>query len=530
MICYILLLEWGFKMKGFSLKTLIFSLSFISISTLSVQAFPINYIVGQNRYETAALIADKLEYSTAILVNGLSLVDGLSASGLSGCLNSPILLVEANNIPNSTLKRIQKVNTIYLVGGEGVISKNIENKLKSLGKTIIRLGGSNRFLTSYSVADEIEKIKAIDEIYYVNGLIGEADAMSIAPIAAMTGNPVILTDGKIAKYQRNVKSYAIGGTAVLDKSFDNFSERLSGKNRFETNKNVITKFYNYKTNINLSKSNELIDALTASVLKEPVVLIDNNSDKSIIAGAKSLTVLGDISQSAINRAKSYIYADKVVFYSQHQDDETLFAGSAIVDAIEAVGSENVYVVLISDGDESGVFIQQRYKNLTLEQKKALRDNEFKAAVSQLGILEKNLVFLNQPEKNLNEELIINTILNFENQFDSITHITHSYKYDLHEQHLKVGNILYDLYKSCQIKDCRFFGRKTLMYDTDYKLQIESIADNQEEKNKVLNACNEYKLDNKNMIREGIGYKSVKTLFDNLICDPLNTSYLHEPGL
>ena len=110
-------------MKGFSLKTLIFSLSFISISTLSVQALPISYIVGQNRYETAALIADKLEYSTAILVNGVSLVDGLSASGLSGCLNSPILLVEANNIPSSTLKRIEKVNTVYLVGCEGAIPK-----------------------------------------------------------------------------------------------------------------------------------------------------------------------------------------------------------------------------------------------------------------------------------------------------------------------------------------------------------------------------------------------------------------------
>ena len=33
-----------------------------------------------------------------------------------------------------------------------------------------------------------------------------------------------------------------------------------------------------------------------------------------------------------------------------------------------------------------------------------------------------------------------------------------------------------------------------------------------------------------MVREGIGYKSVKNLFDALTSDPNNTSYLHEPGL
>lgn len=517
-------------MKRNFLKTLLFSLSFISISTFVVQAFPIDYVAGKNRYETAEFISDKLEYSEAILVNGMALVDGLSASGLSGTLNAPILLTEVNNIPDSTLKRIEKVKTIYLVGGEGVISKNIEDSLKKLGKNIIRLGGKDRFLTSYSVANEIEKIKNIDEIYYVNGLIGEADAMSIAPVAAKTGNPVILTDGKTTEYKRNLKSYAIGGTGVLNESFDTFSERLNGKNRFETNKNVINKFFPNKTHINLSKSDELIDALTSSALKQPVALIDKNSDKSVIAGAKSLTAFGDIDQTAVNQAKSYIYSGKVVFYSQHQDDETIFAGSAIVDAIQAVGPENVYVVLISDGDESGVFTDPRYKNLSLEKKTALRNNEFRAATAQLGILEKNLAFLNQPEKNLDENLIKATILNFENTFDNVTHVTHSYKYDLHEQHLKTGNILYDLYNKGQIKDCRFFGRKDLIPNTNNKLLIESISDNEIEKNKVLKACFEYKLDNRDMIREGIGYKSVSSLFDNLTFDPLNKSYLHEPGL
>ncbi|MCR1951902.1 hypothetical protein NSA50_12690 [Clostridium sp. DSM 100503] len=69
-----------------------------------------------------------------------------------------------------------------------------------------------------------------------------------------------------------------------------------------------------------------------------------------------------------------------------------------------------------------------------------------------------------------------------------------------------------------------------MPTTNNKLLIQSISDNEIEKNKILKACFEYKLDNRDMIREGIGYKSVSSLFDPLTSDPFNTSYLHEPGL
>ena len=97
--------------------------------------------------------------------------------------------------------------------------------------------------------------------------------MSIAPVAAEKGNPVILTDGKKTNYLKDVKSYAIGGTGVLKPYFDSFAERIED-DRFETNSKVIKKFFQIKT-LNLSKSHVLIDALTASALKEPVVLIND---------------------------------------------------------------------------------------------------------------------------------------------------------------------------------------------------------------------------------------------------------------
>lgn len=65
----------------------------VSSAITSYAGFMKEEIVGNNRYETAAKIADRMgEYSVAILVNGNSIADGLSASGLAGKENAPILL------------------------------------------------------------------------------------------------------------------------------------------------------------------------------------------------------------------------------------------------------------------------------------------------------------------------------------------------------------------------------------------------------------------------------------------------------
>lgn len=507
-------------------KILISASIFALGTTYKAQALNVNYIRGIDRYETASIIAADMEYSSVILVNGYAIVDGLSASGLSGATNSPILLTEKDAIPPCTQERINKASKVYIVGGESVVSQQVEKSLRANGKEVVRIGGLTRFDTSNNVANTIESIKGIQELYYVNGERGEADAMSIAPIAATTGNPVILTDGNEVTYSRNVKKYAIGGKTVLGSHFDNFAERVGGIDRFETNKAVIKRFYTSIDHVNLSKSDVLIDALTSSALKDPVVLVADNSDKTILNGGKSLTVLGNISDKAVARAKAHIYGDKVVFYVQHQDDETIFAGSAIVDAIQAVGKENVYVVLITNGSGTNVFSFERYRELSLDEKIALRDNEFKAAVSALDIESRNVICLNQYEDEIDDNLLREQILSFENNYKNVTHVIHSYKYETHKQHLASGKVMLDLYNSGLIKDCRFIARYDRIANIPKENLIESVAENQEEKQKVLKACNEYMTDNKDMVREAIGYKSVSSLFDNLIKKEEVPSFMH----
>ena len=242
-------------------------------------------IIGENRYETAALVADKMGYyDTAILVNGdKSLADGLSASSLAGKEKAPILLVKQNTIPTETLSRALKAKKVYIIGGTAAISKDVEKQL--VGKEIVRIDGKNRMETSEKVANLVGNY---DEAFVVNGNIGEADAMSVASVAARDKAPILLTNGKTSTHSKksDVKYYVVGGEAVVSDSLvSNFdAERIYGSDRYETNRAVIKEFYPNESKYYYTKGDLLVDALAASPLSKDngVVLVSPKSDNSIL--------------------------------------------------------------------------------------------------------------------------------------------------------------------------------------------------------------------------------------------------------
>lgn len=242
-------------------------------------------IIGSDRYETAAKIADKMGYyDTAILVNGdKSLSDGLSASSLAGKEKAPILLVKQNTIPKETLTRALKAKKIYIIGGTAAISKDVEKQLA--GKEIVRVDGKNRVETSEKVA---KLVGNYDEAFIVNGNTGEADAISVSSVAAKNQAPILLTNGKTSTHSKKtgVEYYVVGGDAVVSDSivseFD--AERISGSNRYETNRAVIKEFYPNKNKYYYTKGDLLVDALAVSPLSKDngVVLVSPKSDNSIL--------------------------------------------------------------------------------------------------------------------------------------------------------------------------------------------------------------------------------------------------------
>ena len=299
----------------------------------------VDVLAGDNRYETAVKIAkestllnkikdgdnsDTNVQGNIVLVNGDSLVDGLSAAPLAAHLgagdnenattknqkNAPILLTKSNELPKETKSYLKellsdahigglKEVTINIVGGTSVVSRAVEKELRAEGFKVVRFGGDNREETSLAVAEEIGTANGA----FVVGGEGEADAMSIAGYAATDKNsgtagnqvtPIIvskkggLTEDAMIRLE-DVKTTVLGGEKAVSaadyNALANYTgkaniRRIAGANRKATNAAIINTFYgtgiNNAKSVIVAKDDVLIDALTSANLsaeqKAPVVL------------------------------------------------------------------------------------------------------------------------------------------------------------------------------------------------------------------------------------------------------------------
>lgn len=224
------------------------------------------------------------------------------------------------------------------------------------------------------------------------------------------------------------------------------------------------------------------------------------------------------------------FKDYVVFYPQHQDDEVLWGGSALKKAVNTLGANNVFVVLVSDGSGVNVFKDKIYKNTSRKEKEEFRNKEFYAALYDLGIKKENILILADMDDKIGShfELMRDVALNFEEKYKNVTHIAHTYKYDDHPMHRKNGKVIYDLYKEGKIKDAMFYLKPKNIKKIPANKRIIYKVSNHEDYESIVNACNEYMVINKGEGRMGIGYISAHSHFDKLLNDPQLTSILHLP--
>ncbi|WP_169525225.1 N-acetylmuramoyl-L-alanine amidase [Pseudalkalibacillus hwajinpoensis] len=114
------------------------------------KSFTVTRLEGSNRYSTAEAINKEAgldQSSTAIVVNGNKVADSLSASSVASIKNYPIYLTSNKKAPTlpSTIK------TVYLIGGESVLSPDLMKQLEQQGKKVVRLAGQDRFATNIAV-------------------------------------------------------------------------------------------------------------------------------------------------------------------------------------------------------------------------------------------------------------------------------------------------------------------------------------------------------------------------------------------
>jgi putative cell wall-binding protein len=253
-----------------------------SLSTANAQV--LRSFAGKSRYDTALKIISNgwTKSDSAVISSGNNgnLVDALTAAPLARKLKAPIFLTDGKTLDSTTISKLKSlgVKNAYITSGTAVISSNIEKQLNSIDITYVkRLGGATRYETSVNIAKTLGNAQSImvargDEY---------ADALSAAAIAASEGMPVLLSDkntlpksvSDYIKSQNISTSYVLGMQGALSDNVANNlpgPKRLGGKNRYETNVEIVREFQDEidfnKLYVASGEKANLVDALAGSPL------------------------------------------------------------------------------------------------------------------------------------------------------------------------------------------------------------------------------------------------------------------------
>ena len=287
-------------------------------------------IAGDNRYETAVKVADQIkalrgeqDFSTIIIAYGDNYADALSGGYLAKVKDAPILLTNSHNesyVTDYVSRNLREGGTVYLLGGTGVISQQLENELKS-ECNVIRLGGANRYETNMAI---LKEAGAEGGELLVCSASDFADSLS----ASAAGKPVLLVGKTITEDQAEFirtsgvsRCYMIGGDSAVSGDVETAigrivgsTERVGGDNRYETSYNIALKFFpGAHDSIVLASGDNFPDGLVGGPLGlnagGPLLLVNGRntdlaSGYAAGAGATTCFILGGekvISSSTVQK-------------------------------------------------------------------------------------------------------------------------------------------------------------------------------------------------------------------------------------
>lgn len=303
----------------------ILSFTMFSMSILSfpnpkyvhaLTSVPVLRLSGADRYETAVAISREgwktSEY--VVLAAGEEdeeFADALSGSPISFALNAPLLLTNKNQLSTNIKDEIIRLNAVkaVLLGGTGVISDNIEKQLISMGMSVERLWGPDRYGTAVKIAEKIKTTRPFSKVFLATGEEFQY-AMMIAPYAARNGIPILFSEKdtlnpdtldaikRLGIYEVDI----IGNTNTLYQSIeDNLKalgikvSRISGATVSDININIINTYKMDADYIAVARDDLFADSLSgvsyAAIRNMHIILTGQDSANPIITDFLNKSIL-----------------------------------------------------------------------------------------------------------------------------------------------------------------------------------------------------------------------------------------------
>jgi putative cell wall-binding protein len=261
-----------------------------AVTVASVSSSAVNRLAGADRFATAIAVS-QAAFSAAgsagavVIARSDEYPDALVGTALAAAKSAPLLFVSGGTLSSPTEVEIQRVlptgRTVYLLGGTSAIPASVATTLTTLGYTVVRYFGADRYGTALAVADALGDPSTV---LLATG-INFPDALAAGPAAAHVSGVVLLTDGStlppaVSAYltAHPGKVYAIGGPAVIA---DLTATALVGADRYATAVAVANQFFTAPTTIGVASGVTFADALPGGAMLAhtggPLTLSDPNA-------------------------------------------------------------------------------------------------------------------------------------------------------------------------------------------------------------------------------------------------------------
>lgn len=255
---------------------------------------------GEGRVETAVKISQEnfdATTTTVYVANGLNFPDALSAAPAAALQNAPLLLVEPKTLPSAVAAEIKRLKPeqIVVVGGAGVVSKSVYDKLAALAPSIRRDSGESRYDTGRAIVGNAFSTTGSTIAYIATGE-NYPDALSASVAAGAQAAPVVLVEGSKKSVDSATRDLLVslgvtkvviaGGTGVVSSSMAKALakvpgvtevKRVAGEGRLETSRQLNLDAFSSADSVYVASADSFPDALAGAAVagasKSPLYLV-----------------------------------------------------------------------------------------------------------------------------------------------------------------------------------------------------------------------------------------------------------------